>query len=89
LAKFCNPGDDILECNSNRSILSASALPAITLDTSLLGEQIQCALPLSIFFCDSGFVFDPPPVSMMAFMGQTSHCDSVRFSPFDPDARTG
>jgi hypothetical protein len=88
LAKFSKPGEDILKCNSNLSILSISALPAITLDTSLIGEQIQCALPLSIFFCDSGFVSDSPPVSIMAVMGQTGHCDSVHFSPFGPDART-
>jgi hypothetical protein len=89
LAKFCNPGEDILKCNSNHSILSVSALSAIALDTSLLREQIQCALLQSIFFCDSGFVFDLPPASMMAFMGQIGHCDSVRFSPFGPDAQTG
>jgi hypothetical protein len=27
-------------------------------------------------------------LSMMEFMGQTDHCDSVRFSPFGADART-
>jgi hypothetical protein len=78
-----------LKWNLNRSILSVSALPAIALGTSLLGEQIQYAVPQSIIFCDNGFVSDPPPVSMMKFMGQTGHCDSVHFSPFDPDARTG
>jgi hypothetical protein len=88
LAKFCNPGKNFLECNSNLSILSVSALPTITLDTNLLGEEIQCALLQSIFFCVSGFVFDPPPVSMMAFMGQTGRCHPVRFSPFGPDAQT-
>jgi hypothetical protein len=66
LGQICNPGEDILECNSNCSILSVSALPAITLDTILLGEQIQSALPKSISFCDSEFVSGSPPVSMMA-----------------------
>jgi hypothetical protein len=78
-----------LECNSILSILSVSALPAITLDTTLLCEQIQYALLQSIFFCDSGFVFDPPPAVHSGFHGQTGHCDFVRFFPFGPDARTG
>jgi hypothetical protein len=71
MAKFFIPGQGSLQRNFNHCAISTSAVPSSTTFTIFHRERIQCGLPQSIIFYDSGFVPRQSPVSVLAFRRQT------------------